>query len=305
MDEFIQQYRLQMQFLLDQYLKLMEQDYLLEAKFNQGHMRIEDLFLDGTLDHAQTWIIGGVKYHKITMQGSGLATVIDSLAAINRAVYRDRRYTLEQLRTALAHDFIGHEEMRRYLLKLPKFGNDIDEVDAYAKVVVDAFADAVHRMNDRRTKLYTYMPTISTDRDFSIMGQSLAATANGRCAGDPVSENQSPTLGADRQGLTALLNSVSHIPFNRITGGPLNLRLHPTHIEGSEGLGKLSALLAVYMEKGGMQVQINVVGREQLLEAQTQPERYNNLCVRVTGYSAYFVQMGKIAQDELINRTEY
>lgn len=303
MEAFVAEYRKQLQFLLLQYLEKMEEDYKLEKQYSSDRIRIEDLFLQGTIDSACNWIAGGTKYHKITMQGSGLATAIDSLAALDIAVFKEKKYTLEQLREALRTDFADQEEMRIYLDSLPKFGNDAAEVDEYAAVVTNAFCDVVAEMNERRTGLYSYMPTISTDRDFTGMGSCLAATADGRRAGQAIAENQSPYMGADQNGVTALLNSVSKVPFNRITGGPLNVMLHPSTIEGDDGLAKLAALFSVFMKKGGMQIQLNVVGRDELLEAQKNPDQHKNLCVRVTGYSAYFVQMGKIAQDELINRT--
>ena len=137
------------------------------------------------------------------------------------------------------------------------------------------------------------------------MGKDVGATADGRRAGEQLSENQSPTNGADTSGLTAMLNSLSRIPFKGITGGPLNLRLHPTAVAGEDGLKVLSALLRTYMEKGGMQMQINVVDADTLRDAQENPDRYRTLCVRVTGYSAFFVEMGRKAQDELIARTEH
>lgn len=136
------------------------------------------------------------------------------------------------------------------------------------------------------------------------MGKEVGATPDGRRAGQQISENQSPTQGADIEGLTALLNSVARLPLHRITGGPLNVRLHPSAVKGDDGLKMFAIALDTYFKKGGMQIQINVMSREQLLDAQQNPHKYQNLCVRVTGYSAYFVQMGKKAQDELINRTE-
>ena len=102
-----------------------------------------------------------------------------------------------------------------------------------------------------------------------------------------------------------MLNSVAKVPFNRITGGPLNLRLHPSAVEGEDGLAVMSALFRTYMKKGGLQLQVNVVDAETLKEAQITPEKYRSLCVRVTGYSAFFVEMGRKAQDELIARTEH
>lgn len=105
-------------------------------------------------------------------------------------------------------------------------------------------------------------------------------------------------------GLTALLNSVAKLPFHRITGGPLNVRIHPSALRGENSLLMFASALKTYFEKGGMQLQINVMSREQLMDAQQNLHQYRNICVRVTGYSAYFVQMRKKAQDELIHRTE-
>jgi formate C-acetyltransferase len=212
--------------------------------------------------------------------------------------------TLRQLAEVLRKDYAGHESLQARLSKrMPKFGNDIEWVDRLANRVVDIFCDEIARVN-RPEYVYTFFPCISTDRDFTTMGRDVGATPDGRRAGQQVSENQSPTEGADMNGLTALLNSVARIPFHRITGGPLNIRIHPSAIRGENGLNMFASALLTYFEKGGMQVQVNVMSREQLLDAQMNPHQYKNLCVRVTGYSAYFVQMGKKAQDELINRTE-
>ena len=184
-----------------------------------------------------------------------------------------------------------------------KYGNDISGADEFAGKVTNIFCDVMDEMNRERKGLYSYMPTISTDRDFTMQGSRMGASADGRLAGEAVGENQSPAPGADQNGVTALLNSASSIPFDRITGGPLNVMLHPSTVENDEGLDKLASLFRVFMKKGGMQIQLNVVGQDELLKAQQNPEKYKTLCVRVTGYSAYFVQMGKIAQDEMIHRT--
>jgi formate C-acetyltransferase len=256
------------------------------------------------VQRALTWNDGGSLYNVLTIQGCGIASVADSLAAVQRLVFEERGLTLAELAAVLAEDFRGAERLRlRLRRQLPKFGNDQPWVDELAARVVDIFCDEVQAAN-RGDPLYRFLPTLSTDRDFPAMGRIVGATPDGRRAGEPLSENQSPSEGAEREGLTALLNSVSRLPFHRITGGPLNLRLHPSAVQGAEGAANLAALLRTYLEKGGMQVQLNVASRAQLLEAQEHPERYQGLCVRVVGYSAYFVQMGRRAQDELIRRTE-
>ncbi|MBN1836579.1 MAG: hypothetical protein JW820_12065 [Spirochaetales bacterium] len=304
MDELLEEYRQQMRFLLADYRAAFDADVALEQQYNRGRIRIEDCFLDGPMDRALSWNDGGTPYSILTLQGSGIASVADSLAAIQKLVFEDREMSLPELAELLQADYQGHEELQRRLrYRFPKFGNDIAWVDELAARATEVFCDEVARQNEGE-HLYRFLPTLSSDRDFVCMGRIVGATPDGRRAREPMSENQSPTEGADTEGLTALLNSVAALPFHRITGGPLNLRIHPSAVEGEGGLQVLAATLRTFLENRGMQVQINVVSSEQLRDAQVNPERYRGLCVRVVGYSAYFVQMGRKAQEELIRRTE-
>lgn len=303
-DDLLEEYRKQLRFLIADFRTTFEQDVDLELKFNKGRIRIEDCFLDGTMQKALTWNDGGTPYNMLTVQGSGVATVADSLAAIHQIVFSDQEMSLTGLVDVLNQNFADAEPLQdRLKYHLPKFGNDVEWVDQLARKVVDIFCDEVAAQNNG-DYIYTFLPTLSTDRAFTDMGEIVGASADGRKAEDPISENQSPTLGADREGITALLNSVSKIPYSRITGGPLNLKIHPSAVQGEDGLQALAALLKTYMELSGMQVQLNILSRQQLQDAQKQPEKYEGLCIRVTGYSAYFTQMGKKAQNEIIMRTE-
>jgi trans-4-hydroxy-L-proline dehydratase len=303
-DDLLDAYRQQVRFLLRDYRAALERDLALERQASKGRIRIEDCFLQGTIEDAVTWNDGGTRYHKITVQGSGLATAIDSFAAVEQLVFRDRSLTLTELDEILKRDWAGHEDLRaRMVRKTPKFGNDVEWVDALGRRVADVFCDEVAACNDPRY-LYAFFPCISTDRDFTTMGQWVGATPDGRRAGQQVSENTSPTEGTDASGLTALLGSVARLPMHRFTGGPLNVRLHPSAVAGPRGLENLAAALQTYFEAGAMNVMVNVVSKDELQDAQIHPEKYRGLCVRVTGYSAYFTQMGKRAQDELIRRTE-
>ncbi len=304
MEDFLELYRKQTEYLVSEFRKGFEMDMEVELVHNKGRMKIEDLFLKGTVENACTWTEGGTKYHKIVAQGTGIATVIDSLYAIEKLVFLDKKMTLKELGELLAKDYEGNEVLSEILKKkFAKFGNDRDEVDKYAPVVTDIFVEAFEKYNGEQY-LYQMWPTLSSDRDFTTMGLYVGATPDGRRKQEPLSENQSPTEGVDLSGLTAMLNSVSKIGFDRITGGPLNLRLHPSAVAGEEGLSVLTALFKTYMERGGLQIQVNVVDVATLRAAQKEPHKYRNLCVRVTGYSAFFVEMGKKAQDELIRRTE-
>jgi trans-4-hydroxy-L-proline dehydratase len=303
-DDLLEVYKQQLRYLVEDYRKAFEKDFEGELKWNAGRIRIEDCFLEGTIDNATTWNNGGTKYHKITFQGGGVGTVVDCLAAIEELVFKNKEMSLKELVEILNNNFENQELLQMRLRKrMPKFGNDTEWVDELAAKVVNIFCDEVQRVNGEEY-VYQFFPCLSTDRDFTGMGKYIGATPDGRYAGQQISENQSPTEGSDISGITALFNSVSKIPFNRITGGPLNIRIHPSAVKGENGLKVFASVMRTFFEKGGLQTQINVVSKHQLLDAQNNPDKYKDLCVRVTGYSAYFVQMGKKAQDELINRSE-
>lgn len=305
MDEFLEVYYAQLRYLTGEYRKGFEMDLLKERECTFGKIRIEDCFLKGTIENAVTWTEGGTKYHKIVAQGCGLSSTINALYAIEKLVFTDGEFTLSELARILRSDYAGREDLAlRWKRKLAKFGNDLPEVDKYAGIVTDLFVRAIDECNGPEY-LYQMWPTYSTDRDFTTMGAFVGATPEGRRAKAPLSENQSPDEGTDLSGTTALLNSLSKVPFDRITGGPLNLKLHPSAVAGEDGLDAMCALFKTYMQNGGMQLQINVLDAKTLREAQRNPEMYRSLCVRVTGYSAFFVEMGKKAQDEMIRRTEH
>lgn len=304
MDDVIEAYRQQVEFLVRDYRRGFEEDFEEERKTSMDKLRIEDCFIRGPVKNGVTWTEGGVKYHSIITQGCGLATVIDSLYAIEQICFVKKEMSVGQLAQILRKDYTGNEILAQiWRMKIGKFGNDDENVDKYAKIVTDIFTNAVSE-NNGSGYLYQMWPTYSTDRDFTTMGKYVGATPDGRRAGEQLSENQSPTNGTDISGMTALLNSESRIPFDKITGGPLNLRIHPSAVEGDDGLDVMCALLTTYLQNGGMQLQVNVVDAETLKDAQTHPDRYRTLCVRVTGYSAFFVEMGRKAQNELIERTE-
>lgn len=305
MQDVLEAYQQQLEYLVAEFRRGFEMDLEVEKSVTMDKIRIEDCFLKGTIENGVTWTEGGTKYHKIVAQGCGLATVIDAFYAIEQICFVKKEMTVEQLATVLKNDYNGFEKLSdQWKNKLNKFGNDIEEVDKYAKILTDIFVKAIQKNNGEQY-LYQMWPTYSTDRDFTTMGGYVGATPDGRHSKEQLSENQSPTNGRDISGLTAMLNSVAKVPFDRITGGPLNLRMHPSAVEGEDGLDVMCALFKTYMEKGGMQLQVNVVDAETLRDAQKNPEKYRTLCVRVTGYSAFFVEMGRKAQNELIARTEH
>ena len=152
----------------------------------------------------------------------------------------------------MRNDFDGEELLQKRLKnKFPKFGNDIEEVDQYAEKLVNIFADAVQAQNSDKYVVPICTGSLDSARFFQRWVHMLQPLPTAEMRGKPLSENQSPCKGADVNGITALLNSLSHVPFYRITGGPFNIRLHPSVIKGANGIEKISALLRTYMQRGG------------------------------------------------------
>jgi formate C-acetyltransferase len=225
--------------------------------------------------------------------------VADSLAAIGRAVYREGRVTLRELREALAGNFAGNERLRQRLLTgYPKFGNDDEAVDAIAVELADCFCREV--LAHRDPVLGVSWPGIYSYHRFKSIGAAAGATPDGRLAGTPASENQGPAPGRAQAGPTATLRSLAKLPLQLTPCGGQTLALHPTLVAGPEGSMHVADLIEGYFRLGGQHVQINIVTAEALRAAQEAPEAHRGLVVRVTGYSAYFVTLDRESQDRLI-----
>ncbi|MGB9594941.1 MAG: glycine radical domain-containing protein, partial [Candidatus Poribacteria bacterium] len=145
---------------------------------------------------------------------------------------------------------------------------------------------------------------LTTDMGHIHAGAILGATPDGRHKGKPVSDNTSPYPGSSNRGITAMFRSLSKLPFNRFNSGALNVRIQKQIVSGEEGLKHLSSLLRTYFDMGGLQVQLSVADTDELRDAQVNPEAHRDLMVRITGYSAVFIDMCPTAQDEIIRRQE-
>jgi pyruvate formate-lyase/glycerol dehydratase family glycyl radical enzyme len=236
----------------------------------------------------------------------GFGTVIDSLAAIRRLVFDEKRLAMAELLEAMEADFEGHEAIRQLCLHAPKYGNDEPYADSIGHDVESFFVDLTRR---HRTafggELDIRYVTITAHIPF---GAVLGATPDGRRAGEPVSEGVSPCQGADRKGPTASLISTARTrceAHKERAARLLNMKLSPSAVAGPEGTRKLMALVRAACDLKMWHLQFNIVNRETLLAARRDPEKYRNLLVRVAGYSAYFVDLTPQLQDEIIHRTEH
>jgi formate C-acetyltransferase len=254
---------------------------------------------------------GGAIYDVVSGLQSGLANVANALMAIKVRVYQEGALTLAELGHALETNFAGKEgeRIRQLFLSAPKYGNDIDEVDALAARILSDYLQEASRY---RTSRYgrgpiggTYAGSTSNISANVPLGQPVGATPDGRKAGKPIAEGVSPTHNTVEKGPTAIMRSVTKLPTTKMIAQLLNLRLAPGSLHTEEGLRQLARLLRGFQALKGWHVQFNTVSSQTLLDAQKRPERYRDLVVRVAGYSALFVSLDKATQDDIIERAEH
>jgi trans-4-hydroxy-L-proline dehydratase len=244
---------------------------------------------------------GGPRYNTTYIQCCGIGTVTDSLSSIHQHVYRDRTVSMGGLTAALAADFEGHAPLRaRFANKTPRFGNDDDAADGLMQRVFASLVDAIDGRPNTRGGAY-HLNMLSTTCHV-YFGSKLGATADGRCAGLPISDGTSPSQGADRHGPTAVCRSLGKMDQVKSGGTLLNQRFLPEVLEGEAGIEKLMQLIRGYFRLDGHHIQFNVVDDATLRDAQRNPEAYRDLLVRVAGYSDYFVDLGRDVQEEIISR---
>jgi pyruvate formate-lyase/glycerol dehydratase family glycyl radical enzyme len=260
---------------------------------------------------------GGARYLLTGAYGVGLGTTVDSLAALHEIVYAQKMAPLEDLVNALHSNFNRAESLRQFCLnRAPKYGNDIAEVDALAVAVVASFGKQVKAYSDTAWQAQAARDPSAARHAYHFamfgsvlhhtgMGALTAASANGRLAGQTLSDGGSPAHGANRSGATATLRSLAKPDYRLAPGGAaLNLRLSPAHFSGEEGLERLSSLLCTYFAMGGEQIQVNLLSAETLRSALAAPDAYRDLVVRVAGFTAYFVSLNPALQAEVIARAE-
>jgi len=302
-DDLLQAFMLQVRHVLD--AERAHFPPLPPDTFARYSFTLESIFLDDCIENGREWRLGGTKYWHKSQHGCGIATIADSLAAIQKLVFESKELSLAELRDILNANFEGHEPLRQKLLnRCPKYGNDDDYVDAIACKVANIFCDEVVRCNEVPHSV-RFWPEIYTYHHNKGFGANLGATPDGRKRGENISENQSPSYGIDLKGVTASLNSIARLPVYRTPGGGTNLKLHPSAVKGEEGLAALSNLLKTYFNEGGQHLQLNIIDSSTLKDAQQHPDKYKMLSVRVVGYSAYFVTLSKKVQDDIIERTEH
>ncbi len=255
-------------------------------------------------DIHQPYIEGGIDLGYFEFIGYG--TVIDSLAAIKKVVYEDKRLTMARVKEALLHNFEGYEIERQLLKNAPAYGND------------DGYADEIGKRLDKELLEFTkqYSKELGVELDLRYVpftsnvpfGKVVSATPNGRKAYVPLSDGSSASQGADKKGPTAILLSnfnTKNYNYHNRAARLLNVKLSPQCVKGDAGTEKLVSYIKAWRDLKLWHIQFNIINKETLLAAQKNPENYGNLLVRVAGYSAYFCELSKDLQDDIIARTEH
>lgn len=228
----------------------------------------------------------------------------DSLNVIDQVCFRKKIATTRQLYDAIMNNWEGYEELRQRINgSIPRVGNANLECDQYLAFVAKAYADSINRCTGPRGNHYAagcYPVTLNV-----VFGSFTGATPDGRKNGEPLSDGISPVQGMDKGGPVATLESLLSFDYTDYGNGTLcNMKFHPTALAAEDGLKKLINVIKTYFEHGGMELQFNIISGDTLRDAQKHPENYKDLVVRVAGFSAYFVDVFKESQDDLIRRTE-
>jgi len=248
---------------------------------------------------------GTAPYNTYAIWVSGAPNVGDSLAAINKVVFEDKKITMSRLIDALDKNFEGEDEILHILKSAPKFGNDDDYVDSIVSAVLtNASDEAAKYTSVAGAKSNLAAGTVTANLP---LGYMVGALPDGRKAAEPLSEGGiSPYQGRNVSGPTATMMSVAKLDKLKLTGGSvLNMRFNSDVLKDDSKIGKFASLIRTFCETGGYLVQFNIVSSDMLRDAQKHPEKYRDLLVRVATYSAYFVDLPPELQDDLIARTEF
>ena len=246
----------------------------------------------------------GVKFNNSAILNSGFASLIDAVMAVKEFVYDKKIVTLETLAKALDASWNGFEDLHTMILKSPhKYGNDDAETDAYTEAMSAYFTSKVNNRPNARGGVYK--ASMHSALEFIWEGEKTGSTPDGRYAGDEISKNGSPSVGMDREGVTALIKSaLKSRPYTYCETHCLDVMLHPSAVVGDDGLETMKALLFMYMKNGGQAIQFNVFNTKTLYDAQKRPEKYQNLQVRVCGWNVLWNNLSEKEQNAYITRAE-
>jgi pyruvate-formate lyase len=260
------------------------------------------LLMDDCIARGKALLEGGVRYLNASSEVFGIVSAADSFTAIKKLVYDEKRFSLKELVEMLDSNFEGHGFERNLCLNAPKYGKDNEEADTMMQKIFNHIAQKTIEAG-QHTKLNRYN-IVSVNNSMSAeWGFYCEASACGRLKGAAMSNGNGPSAGADKNGVTALFNSMSKVDPARHVGVIQNIRFTKEMFNSS--FDKIKALLTTFYNNNGVQTNICVIGKDDLENACRNPENYRNLLVRIGGFSARFIELSPVVQKELIDRTTY
>ncbi len=262
------------------------------------------VFVDDCIERGLDISQGGAVYNNYGAHGVGISTAVDSVAAVKKVVFDEKKYSAKELVEAIKADFEDCNELRNELLSCPKMGNNDDAVDCYADLLMDIFADVFSKYRNFHGGVLR--AGTGSAMEYLWSAARVGATADGRHAGTPFGSSFSPSPIARLAGpLSCIQSFTKHDLTNIINGGPLTMEIHDSTFRNDDGIKKVALLVKSFIELGGHQLQLNSVNRETLLDAQKHPEAHKNLIVRVWGWSGFFNELDTEYQNHIISRTEF
>lgn len=262
------------------------------------------VFVDDCIERGLDVSQGGAIYNNYGAHGVGISSAADAIAAVKKTVFEDKKCGKRELVEALKANFEGYADLRNYLLSCPKMGNNDDYVDIYAELLMDIFADVFSRYKTPFGGVLR--PGTGSAMEYLRCGATVGATADGRYEKASFGSSFSPSIIARLEGPLSCIQSFTKYDLtNIINGGPLTMEIHDNTFRNRQGVKKVAALVKIFVELGGHQLQLNSINREVLLDAQKHPEDHKNLIVRVWGWSGYFNELDLEYQNHIISRTEF
>lgn len=279
-----------------------------QEKFEYDYMNrrcgyiFNSILYDKCVERGKSILDGGIDYLGGTLETYGNVNAADSLFAIKKLVYDEKRYTLEEMINFIKNNFIGYDKQRQDCLDVIKYGNDDQEIDGFVNNL-NQFVALTAKNKAEKYGLSSYLIVIINNQSNSKLGFRTGASCDGRKAFEPLANALTPQSGAEKNGITAVLNTVSSMNVNNMAGAVYNLKLSKEM--AIDHSNEVKILLQTFFEKGGTQIMINVIDQEELKDAMIHPEKYPNLIVRVGGFSARFIDLSPIVQKEIISRMVY
>jgi formate C-acetyltransferase len=301
-DELYEAFLKQLRYIID--LKMRVSNYIDRMFAKYAPAPFLSVVIEDCIKKGRDYYDGGPRYNTSYIQCCGLGTVTDSLSALKRHVFENKTFGMDKFLNAVSKNFQGDEILRQTIInRTPFFGNDDDYADSIALKMYNDLVDTIDGKPNIKPGGKYHLNMLSTTCHV-YFGKVMGASPNGRLAGKSISDGTSPSHGADTKGPSAVIKSLTKLDHTRSGGTLLNQRFLPSLLKKEEDIVKLGQLIRTYFKLGGHHIQFNIVDTATLLAAQSCPEDYRDLLVRMAGYSDYFNDMNADLQQEVIERTE-